>query len=470
MFNKELFPTPKWLVQKMIAPFDLSDAYVLDPSAGTGNILDVIAEKYNDGHRYHKANLYAVEIEPELRAILASKGYPIVGEDFLEYTPTLHFTHVIANPPFSQGVEHLLYAWRMIYEGEIVCLLPLTSLEGKYADERVLLALIEDHGTFEPVGQAFKNAERPTDVEVAIVRLTKKGTGDRFDFDVANDNSVDADFSDAQNNELALNGFVENLLASFQAAVGNYEEYVKARMKIERYTAPFERAHYTSDHNIITEADGKQTPHERHNTFVSGLQERAWNSILDHPRFQAILTSRARDMLAEFRARQKRVDFNEKNIRAMFGELVAKKDDLLMAAVLDVFDNMTEYHEENRIHVEGWKSDKAWMVNRRVVLPYYVEYGWGGFHINYHRRDKLNDIDRAMCVVANLPYDDICRIETALEASFQRKGERKCESEFFSPIRYFQKGTIHLTFKDEALWKKFNQIAAMGRGWLPPGQ
>ncbi len=34
----------------------------------------------------------------------------------------------------------------------------------------------------------------------------------------------------------------------------------------------------------------------------------------------------------------------------MFGEIVVKKDDLLMAAILNAFDNMTEYHEENRIY------------------------------------------------------------------------------------------------------------------------
>ncbi len=467
MFHPELYPTPKWVALKMIEPYHLADAYVLDPEAGAAHILDVIAEKYNQDSRYHQAHLYAIEIVPELRAILADKGYPIVGEDFLQYTPTLHFTHIIMNPPFSEGVEHLLYAWRMIYEGEIACILPVTSLEGKYADERVLLNLIQEHGSIEPIGKAFQNSEHPTDVEVAIVRLTKKSSGMKFDFDVTNTNDAEADFAEVQNSELALNGFVESLLASFQAAVAHYEEYVKARMAIERYTAPFD--HYTKyDTHIIFQADQKDTPRERHNTFVSGLQEKAWSKILDHPRFQAILTSRARDMLAEFRTRQKRVDFNEQNIRAMFGELVAKQDDLLMAAILDVFDNMTEYHEENRVHVEGWKSDKAWMVNRRVVLPYYVEYSWGGFHVNWHRRDNLNDIDRAMCVLAGKPYDDIVRCETAMENSFHNGASGKCESTFFE-IRYYKKGTIHLYFKDEVLWKKFNLTAAQGRNWLPPG-
>jgi phospholipid N-methyltransferase len=89
MFNANFYPTPKWLAQKMIAPFDLADAYVLEPSAGKGDILDVISNKYD---RYRKPNLYAIEIEPELRSILEGKGYPVIGIDFLLYEPRIHFT------------------------------------------------------------------------------------------------------------------------------------------------------------------------------------------------------------------------------------------------------------------------------------------------------------------------------------------------------------------------------------------
>ncbi|MBL7128508.1 MAG: DUF4942 domain-containing protein [Ignavibacteria bacterium] len=34
--------------------------------------------------------------------------------------------------------------------------------------------------------------------------------------------------------------------------------------------------------------------------------------------------------------------------------------------------------------------------------------------------------------------------------------------------QFFKKGTIHLTFKDDKLWEKFNLEAARGKNWLPP--
>jgi hypothetical protein len=45
----------------------------------------------------------------------------------------------------------------------------------------------------------------------------------------------------------------------------------------------------------------------------------------------------------------------------------------------------------------------------------------------------------------------------------------KFESEFFI-CQMFKKGTLHITFKDEKLYLRFNRIAAEGRGWLKAWQ
>ena len=41
----------------------------------------------------------------------------------------------------------------------------------------------------------------------------------------------------------------------------------------------------------------------------------------------------------------------------------------------------------------------------------------------------------------------------------------KFESTFFN-IRVFKKGTVHLEFKDEEVWAKFNQVATAGKAWI----
>ena len=57
-------------------------------------------------------------------------------------------------------------------------------------------------------------------------------------------------------------------------------------------------------------------------------------------------------------------------------------------------------------------------------------------------------------------FEDIITIEQAINPN-----ERQAESTFFR-MRYFKKGTLHLEFKDDALWERFNLVACQGKGWL----
>jgi hypothetical protein len=53
----------------------------------------------------------------------------------------------------------------------------------------------------------------------------------------------------------------------------------------------------------------------------------------------------------------------------------------------------------------------------------------------------------------------------AIRAAFA-KGENSGESTHFKFICY-QKGTLHLTFKNLDILRRFNVVACRGKGWLP---
>ena len=474
MIAKELYPTLPKYTGKMYHGFkskpDMS-SFVLDPQAGKCDILDEVKrliKLHYGGYKEQEPSLYAIEIEQELQAIIRSKGYPLVGSDFLQYVPLLRFSHIISNPPFSDAEDHFLHAWNMLYDGEMAIILPATILEGKTAKEQMVKQICTDWGRVENIGKAFASAERRTQVECVIVWLEKKPDSKiDLDFDVYNTRTNPEIKTETA--EVAPFGFAENLFANFDAAVGLYADYLEARLKLENYVGAFENSYAYHVSDIIKNADAPElkTATDRYNTFVSLLQNAAWDKILNHPKFQSILTERARKLVGEFQTTQRKVDFNRQNVFSMFEELQGKQGELLQAAVDDVFKTMTEYHKENRVYFEGWKSNDCWKVNKRVVLPYYVTYEWGSFHVNYHRRNELVDIDRALCVVSGKQFDSIVTIEQALETAFRSKTGKETESEWFQ-IRFYQKGTLHLVFKDLELLEKFNMLAARGRNWLPP--
>ncbi|MCL2861087.1 MAG: hypothetical protein FWE22_01590 [Firmicutes bacterium] len=89
MFNKEFYPTPPHLINKMVAGLnvELINA-ILEPSAGKGDIIDALKQYFkNNGYRRNKeVNIDCIEIEPELQLILKGKNNRVVHDDFLAYS------------------------------------------------------------------------------------------------------------------------------------------------------------------------------------------------------------------------------------------------------------------------------------------------------------------------------------------------------------------------------------------------
>ena len=71
--NPDLFPTPEWLVKKMLSKVDFKNQKIkniLEPSAGLGNIIDVINSDIN---RHNSYNICAIEIDNKCRNVLIFK-------------------------------------------------------------------------------------------------------------------------------------------------------------------------------------------------------------------------------------------------------------------------------------------------------------------------------------------------------------------------------------------------------------
>lgn len=220
MLQNEFFPTPKEVIDEMLEPYDLRGKKCLDPSAGAGAILDAIHDRTSHRYGNSKSLLYAIELDPDLRYTLQGKDYTVISSDFLAYDEPTRFDLIAMNPPFSEGVKHVLKAWDILNDdGDLVALLNAESVKNLCNKERELLAeLVKKHGDVEFLGQCFKNAERPTNVEVAMIRLCKPPVK-RFDFDMGqfsqHETISDEEF---QANPLASANFLESLVGQYKGA------------------------------------------------------------------------------------------------------------------------------------------------------------------------------------------------------------------------------------------------------------
>lgn len=163
------FPTPKDIVADMLADAKIEEGMtVLEPSAGKGNIADMIKES---GHKVD-----TIEWNSTLSDILKAKGHNVVGNNFLEHKE--NYDRIVMNPPFenAQDIDHVRYAYDLLNpEGRVVALMSGSTLgrqDNKTQDFRKWVS--DNGGRFEMLPEgSFKTSERPTGVSVVKVVIDK---------------------------------------------------------------------------------------------------------------------------------------------------------------------------------------------------------------------------------------------------------------------------------------------------------
>ena len=171
--NKNFYPTPETLIAKMWDKIDKKRSIqnILEPSAGKGDIADYICKNYISQNK-----IDCIEFDDTLRDVLIGKTFRVVEKDFLKYNSRKHYDCIIMNPPFDKGSKHLLKAIQIAENNggsQIVCLLNAETLFNLYSNDRKLLQrkLSKYDAEVEMLGEAFSDAERKTDVQVALVYI-----------------------------------------------------------------------------------------------------------------------------------------------------------------------------------------------------------------------------------------------------------------------------------------------------------
>jgi len=155
----------------------------------------------------------------------------------------------------------------------------------------------------------------------------------------------------------------------------------------------------------------------------------------------------------------------------------ANYEQIMLNCLVEIFDKLTAFCEENKVHVEGWKTNKGYKLNGKVIYPYgvrYDTYGKYGSFKCYGTSEILTDIDKTLCWLEGKKYEEMQPWESTYRALDQQcdranRGEVSYQDKFYSrhfEMRMYKKGTLHLTFRDKKLLNEFNIKAAQGKKWI----
>jgi hypothetical protein len=549
MFGIQFYPTPEWLVDKMLDKVDFSNVTsILEPSAGKGDIVEGIwkhdirkktyyelkfcntknklcreiflnlnelneyflkefrldaskmtineinnwlidntAEKddymiiYHQPNKneYFKCEIECVEIDSNLCAILKDKGYFTVNQDFLKYNTLKRYDCILMNPPFAQGEYHLLKALKLIENGgQCACILNAETLKNPYTNWRqeLLNILNQYNADIEYVNSAFSHAENKTDVEIALVyiNIPQKTADENLVKNLVTGENFDREYDEFDENQLATSDIIDNLVKQYELEARLGTKLIDDFYSMQAYIPKVKDRNDVSMLNLsiigcIDEqnSDRKINPV---NQYIRGLRDKYWSLLFMSNEMGKLLTESARrnymNQLIKFRD----YDFTFLNIKQLQIDMMTNLNQNIDEAILSQFDNFTYKYsldKETNVHYfNGWRTNDAFMIRSKVIIPMYGLYTKYGSWSIYECKDYLNELEKIF-VYLDGGRTEGGSVNEILDYNVARDyNGGRIKFKYFD-IELKKKGTVHIWFTNEDLLKKFNIFGCQKHGWLP---
>lgn len=490
MFNDNFYPTPPDVINKMLMGINLSGCNVLEPSAGKGDIVRALQEM--------GANVNACEIDQRLKRLIPCK---IIADDFLTVTSDQisHVQYIVMNPPFSADEKHILHAYEIAPSGcDIIALCNLSTIKNTYTKGREQLkSIVDQFGSFEDLGECFKGSERHTFVKVALIRIKKQGENRENEFSGF---LMDEEPQESGSYGIMSYNVVRDLVNRYVNAVKIYDKQLDTAIELQNITSGF----YSCKIGTTIKAEDKEL---NRNEFKKEMQKAGWRFIFEKMDLKRTATQSLKEDLNKFIETQEQIPFTMHNIYNMLQIIVGTTQQRMDKAIERVFDKVTSHAAENRMNLEGWKTNSAYLLNRKFIIPYMCEADkWTKSEINCGHRGNwefMEDMVKAICYLTGDNYNKFgslrhfirynIHLHTANEIEFIENDNRltwrsdelykqgipfevkrhnivygeKFEWAYFT-VRAYKKGTMHFEFTDEKIWQQFNQAVAKIKGYPLP--
>lgn len=504
----QFYPTPQRLAARAWDKFKKPVALLLEPQAGKGDLVTAHTNGYPEiddeelnrlrktrsrfGHRnVAPVKWHACEINPTMHPILTDLGAQVVGYDFLQMESAAIYSHILGNPPFADGDSHLLHAWDLLYNGEIVFILNAQTIRNPYSAQRQrLVKLIEKHGSVEFLQEQFvgEGVERKTEVEIALVYLHKEAEA------VVNMDAILEGLKPAKNstdmhnapalNMLALPGdFIDRVVTDYDIAVRASKACAEAE---GIFTAAQRRLGHTFQHmqskgtgaeTRPDQVDLAETIRESLVKSAQDLRERAWGQVLRSTKLLDMLSSSGRKSVeSQFDAISK-LEFTRANIHGFLAGILQSMGDINKEMVLNLFDMIMQRDTDNACFYQSWKSNEkhkamGMRIKRtRFILPLAQCESNPKRYVSFGMKQALSDIDKVFRILDGKNVQEGLGVLALFDKNptFEQlaNGER-LDSEYFSVRYYPGKGTVHFFPRRMDVVERLNRYVGQARQWLPP--
>ncbi|HDY1686351.1 TPA: DUF4942 domain-containing protein, partial [Escherichia coli] len=177
-----------------------------------------------------------------------------------------------------------------------------------------------------------------------------------------------------------------------------------------------------------------------------------WRDLMLKSGMMALMDAQARDQLHKTLEEGDLPAISEANILSTFKQLHLNKRDVFERGIINVFKGLSW----------DYKTNSPCSFGKKIIINNLVTHNRWGFSLNWGwRRDQLADLERMLFLLDGKPIpDNRGDITTRLMDHIRDNPSKDVYEDNLFSIRYFQKGTGHITFKRCDLTEKMNDIVA----------
>ena len=482
--DSQFYPTPAEVIDLMMQNEDVCGKKILEPSAGTGNIVRWCKQ-------HGAREVIACEIDDYLRRIV-SQECRVIDSDFrkLRREDVAGVDYIIMNPPFHSAAEHINHALDIAPAGSIIVALcnhsnfDFRNYASKKTEEYKLKENCRKYGEHYNLGPVFKDADRRTNCEIECVKLFKPGEGENEFTGFMFDNMPD----DMGNGAAGLMRYdvVRDVVQRYICTVQRFETTLQmcetinqmAKFPDDVLCQQDEEGHKLRGYNWedslparfgLIGNDGKVITDMDVYEYKKTLQRYYWRVIFQRLNIEKDATAGLREQMAVFIERNANRPFTMHNIYRMLNTIIQTRGNRMQTAIVEAFDYICSLSAKNSTAGEKWKTNANYMVNRRFIVDYITNTDYyrrpAYLELNYSSssQDRIDDVTKALCYLTGRNFDEIGKLYNHVKSNNVNWGEW-FEWGFFK-CKGFYKGTMHFEFLDEKVWQLFNQSAAKAKGW-----
>ncbi|HEF0099542.1 TPA: DUF4942 domain-containing protein [Citrobacter youngae] len=195
-----------------------------------------------------------------------------------------------------------------------------------------------------------------------------------------------------------------------------------------------------------------EKPETAMKAITRNIDRSIWKDLMKKSGMLSLMDAAARDEWYNSLEKDDIPAISEANILSTFRQLHQSKSEVFECGVINVFKSLSW----------SYKTNSPCKFGAKIIVSGLVKYDQWGFGLNWGcQRDGLADLERMMMLLDGKPIpDNRADVTRRLgDHIHENRHSNRYEDEMFT-IKYFQKGTAHITMKRPDLVDKLNDIIA----------